>query len=232
MSLQYDKNGGDAMYFDQIDNKDYSGDISGIEGESSIKAASFIPVVTQLIGMGSEQIDKNELHGKRLKQMDNEVESFRFSQNRREEDLLEINRAAADVMTERGIKTMVQEASLRAGAAETGTTGGTTETSINDAYMQEMLDNALILRERDKSKVSIFRDAAAHRRGISNNLSSIADGQQSAMSAGLKTANQAISGFTAGLSFLNSSELETLFHTDKGTNNANKYNNNSKKQNA
>jgi len=184
---------------------------------SSFNAMSLVPALTTLLGVSANVADIRNRSRAIINNIGAEVETFRWSQNIRKQQLQELNRAVGDKMTERGVQAMETEARLRAAAAETGTAGGTTAIAVQDAYMKEALDMAAIARQGEVSKVSMFRQLQAERMSMSNRIQSLASGLQSPLSAGLSTLNVAATSFNAGVGYLNTSQQESLFNISEGT---------------
>ncbi|MDB4681392.1 hypothetical protein OAE88_00630 [bacterium] len=61
------------------------------------------------------------------------------------------------MMSSRGLDALKAEARLRAGAAETGTSGGSTSQVVQNAFMEQALDNAVLLSTHKKSKRNVQR---------------------------------------------------------------------------
>lgn len=185
--------------------------------DTGFNVASLTPALMTLLGAGSQVLDIQNRSKAVLQNMDSQIESFRWSQNVKKERLQELDRAIGDKMTERGVQTMITEARLRAGAAETGTAGGTTSTAVTDSYMQESLDMATLLRQGEVSKVSLFRQIQADTMGLNNRLTSLASGMQTTESAALSTLSAGLAGFNTGLNYLGTSDRESIFDTSEGT---------------
>ena len=184
--------------------------------DNGFNATSLVPALTTLLGAGSQTLDIQNRSKAILQNMDSQIESFAWSQNVKKEQLQELDRAVGDKMTERGVQTLVTEARLRAGAAETGTAGGTTAGAVTDAYMQESLDMANLLRQGEVSQVSIFRQMQADRTGLDNRLTSLASGMQTTESAALSTLSAGLAGFNTGLNYLGTTDKESVFDISKG----------------
>jgi len=184
--------------------------------DNGFNATSLVPALTTLLGAGSQTLDIQNRSKAILQNMDSQIESFAWSQNVKKEQLQELDRAVGDKMTERGVQTLVTEARPRAGAAETGTAGGTTAGAVTDAYMQESLDMANLLRQGEVSQVSIFRQMQADRTGLDNRLTSLASGMQTTESAALSTLSAGLAGFNTGLNYLGTTDKESVFDISKG----------------
>ncbi len=178
---------------------------------------ALIPALTTLLGVGVQTVDIQNRSKAILQNMDSQIESFEWSQNVKKEQLQELDRAVGDKMTERGVQTLITEARLRAGAAETGTAGGTTAGAVTDAYKQESLDMAAILRQGEISQVSMFRQMQSDRLSLGNRLTSLASGMQTTESAALSTLSAGLAGFNTGLGYLNTDQQESLFDTSEGS---------------
>ena len=122
-----------------------------------------------------------------------------------------VDRTVGDMMTQTGINRMKAEARLRAGSAETGTSGGTTAIATTEARMMEQLDNAVIIARGRAEKTSIMNRQDMANLSTSNRLKYMASGLASPTSAGLSTLSAGIGGFTAGYNMLSASEREKFF---------------------
>ena len=191
---------------------------TGLGGLSSASAvSSLLPALTGLLGIGAYS-SQLESQTKAMKaNMKSEIDSFKFNANVIEEQLIEVDRAVGDKMTERGVTQMQRRARAIAGGAETGTSGGTQDLVINDEFMQQSLDDMVIIQEGRRSTTGMLRNLSAQSIGLNNRLTTIASGISSPSSAFLGTVNAGLSGFTSGLSMLNSAQLDRLYQTDKGT---------------
>ncbi len=122
-----------------------------------------------------------------------------------------VDRTVGDMMTVTGINRMKAEARLRAGAAETGTSGGTTKIATMEARMVEQLDNAVIIARGRAEKTSIMTRQDMANLSTSNRLRYMASGLASPTGAALSTLSAGIGGFTAGYNMLSASEREKFF---------------------
>ena len=175
-------------------------------------ASAAMPALGSLLTAGANISDIKGRTDAALKSMDSEVDTWQFKSDVSYAQLAELDRAVGDNMTERGLSALKAEARLRASAAMTGTTGGTTDNAIKDAYMQQSLDNAVTIREGRNTKVGILRGMQADNLNLTNRLESLASSITSPMSAGLSTLNSGLQGFNSGLNFMNTSQKEEYFN--------------------
>jgi len=193
-------------------------DSSTKKTSAATKAAAFVPVVTEVLGLATDKMARDSEYEFLKSSIDNSKETFLFNANVKKQQLEDIRIATADVLTERGIKALEEEATLRAGAAETGTSGGTTQVNIDSSYVREMQDKTQILRDSKRQRTSVISGMESDLFGFKNNLTSIRNSQTSTAQAALSTANTAIAGFSTGLSFLNTTSKEHLFGAQKNIN--------------
>ncbi len=178
-------------------------------GDVAIQAT---PALTTLLSVGATNYDLEQRTEATLNTMDSAINTFIYGQDVAYSQMEELDRAVGDKMTERGMEALMAESRLRAASAETGTTGGTTETAVKDAYMQQSLDNAVTIRNARTSKVSILRQMESDTLGLNNRLESLASGLATPTGAALQAGSSALSGFSTGLNFLNVSQKEQFFN--------------------
>ncbi len=174
--------------------------------------AQFTPALTSLLGVSAQILDQREANRKVLQAMENEVEAYKYNVNITSQQIQDLDRAVGDKLTERGMEAIKTEARLRAGAAETGTSGGTTTMAIQDAYMQEHLDQDVIMRQGDASKTEVFRNMSAEKFGFTQRLTSIADSMMSPEKAGLSMLSTFTSSAVSGISMLGQEGKEDFFN--------------------
>ena len=90
-------------------------------------------------------------------------DSIKFSQFQKEWQLKEIDSIMGDRLTASGMESLKREATLKAAAAETGSQGGASQAEvIQDTFVQENFNNAMIVRDarvaKDTTKMSMVAD--------------------------------------------------------------------------
>jgi len=194
----------------------------GSEGGSGSQGGKvFVSTLSTSIGMILASMTKVEDmkadSKRRLTQIENEAESLTYSQNQALQQSKDLSRAVGDKLTERGLKTMIDEARMKAASAETGASGRVAEMNIKNTFMQEMFDVQIIKRQGRQTNVSIFKSQEARRLGFNQRIRSIEDSIPSKLSSGLSAINTTLAGFNTGLSLLSSSQKSAYFGTDEGT---------------
>jgi len=91
------------------------------------------------------------------------ADSIKFSQFQKEWQLKEIDSIMGDRLTASGMESMKREATLKAASAETGSQGGASQAEvIQDTFVQENFNNAMIVRDarvaKDTTKMSMVAD--------------------------------------------------------------------------
>ncbi len=91
------------------------------------------------------------------------ADSIKFSQFQKEWQLEEIDSIMGDRLTASGMESLKREATLKAAAAETGSQGGASQAEvIQDTFVQENFNNAMIVRDarvaKDTTKMSMVAD--------------------------------------------------------------------------
>ena len=117
------------------------GSMSGYSGYAS--TISTVANVAQ--GFAETSAFKANLRSRRDNDFRNSqsiLKNFELEKQNSMENVNAINEALGDKLSERGLTAMKEASLLRAAAAETGTSGGTTDTAIQEAYMNEAMDRA------------------------------------------------------------------------------------------
>ena len=99
--------------------------------------------------------------------------SYEVTYNKNVEQINAINQALGSKLSERGLQAMKEEALLRVAAAETGTVGGTTEGSINEAFMNEAFDKANIVAAAETQVVNVMTGMALQENQTRNQIDSM-----------------------------------------------------------
>jgi len=188
---------------------------AGKETSAYTKAAAFVPVVTEVLGLYADNMARESQNEFLKSEMKNAEKTFLFNTRIRKQQLQDLRESTADVLTERGIKALEEEATLRAGAAETGTAGGTTTAFVESAYVREMQDKTQILRDSKKAKRSITSAMESDIFGYGNTLRSISNQSMTASQAGMSALNASVAGFSTGLNLLDDSTKEYMFSSSK-----------------
>jgi len=86
----------------------------------------------------------------------NRVTSFEFAYTKNLETIDNINQVLGDKLSERSLTAIKEVSLLKAAAAETGTTGGTTDFAIQEAYLNEHFDKANIVSSAKQQKLGVL----------------------------------------------------------------------------
>ena len=164
--------------------------------------AQSLPALTSLLTSSATISDIQARSDAALAGMDRAVVTSEAQSNIIEQQRDEIDIELGNTMTRRGLEAMKAEATLRAGAAETGTSGGTTDTTIKNVYMNQALDNSVLIARARKEKVDLERRKTMLNVSLENKLVEIQGGMATGLSAGLQTASSALGGFNQGYSML------------------------------
>ena len=144
--------------------------------------------------------------------MRSSVTSFEFEQMKLGEQISELNETLGDKLSERGLQAIRNEAMIRAASAETGTSGGTTDLAIQEAFMTEHFDRANIISESKAKQRTVLRTMDASTVKLQKDLEGISSGMpvvktnplMSALSGGLNV-------FTGTLGMMPNAEKAKLF---------------------
>ncbi len=95
-----------------------------------------------------------------LNTIDAAADSIKFSQFQKEWQLQQIDSIMGDKLTASGMESLKREATLKAASAETGSQGGASNAEIiQDTFIQENFNNAMIVRDarvaKDTTKMSM-----------------------------------------------------------------------------
>lgn len=154
------------MWGDQIPNRPNSAYTSGPQSQdkstgSGLGLATAISGISTILGgIADVRQFKQQLESETnaiVQNIGNAVTAFEYEHNAYNEQIDNINEALHDKMSEAGLIAIQNEATLRAAAAETGTTGGTTDNVIRDAYIKEAMDKANIRAAAKQQTSSVLR---------------------------------------------------------------------------
>lgn len=139
-------------------------DISGVSTQGG--ASSYSPYaagISAISGVISDhmatQAFKAELNAKTdaaVRNVGNAITSFELQQYRNAENIANINHVLGDKLSERGLNAMKEASLLKAASAETGTSGGTTDMAIKEAFINENMDKANIVAAARQQKRAIY----------------------------------------------------------------------------
>ncbi len=154
------------------------------EPTSTSTGAAYANIGIQTLGNIASSIVQTNAFEKQLKaqtdakiaNMDNILTSYEFSAFKLAEDYDALDSAFADKISERSLQGMKDFATMKAAAAETGTTGGSTFEAINQAKVDEMFDTAIINSKRKSALGGILRQRETSKLDAINSFKSLASG--------------------------------------------------------
>lgn len=129
-----------------------------------------------------------------IRNVGNAVTSFELQQVKNKENIDNINHILGDKLSERGLNALKEEALLKAAAAETGTSGGTTDFAIKEAFINENMDKANIVAAARQQRRNIFISMDMNEVSIKNQIDSTLLGGGVTIGT-----NSALAGLAGGL---------------------------------
>ena len=143
-----------------------------------------------------------------IQNVGNLMTSFELQQVQNKDNINNINHILGDKLSERGLSAMKEEALLRAGAAETGTTGGTTDMAVKEAFINENMDKANIVSSARQQNRAIFQAMDVADLRMSHQIDSILLGGLEAPQITEMNTSPIIAGLQGGLgAFTNTMNL-------------------------
>ncbi len=188
-------------------------------GGSSFSAASLIPALTTLIGLGGTIRDIERESETALRNIESLATAQKFTQAQKSYQLEQLNDVMRDKLSISGLEALKREATLKAAAAETGSTSQ--QEVIEQAFIEENFRNSQIVRDYATHKDSLKMSMIADRLNFSNRLEGITYTMLTPLSAGLKTFGSGLQGFNTGLAMLPSSIQNISLGVDTRGRNAN-----------
>ena len=184
------------------------------DGLSDFNAASMVPALTSLIGIAGTAHDIDAKNDALMTNMRNQAKSLAHTQGVNAQQLQDLDRVVGDKMTASGLEALKTEGRLKAASAETGATGTSNAEAIQTATVNQLHNEAAILRTYDIQKSNTQQQMIASRLGFENSMESMMSGQQSAESAFLQSLSSGLSGMNQGIMMLNGSQRENFFGTN------------------
>ncbi len=175
---------------------------------------SLAPLASTLInqiGFGEDLKRENEAL---MNNMDSAGISHQHSQYQKALQLESLSAVVGDKLSESGFESMVREADLKAGSAETGATGSSMQENVLNAEVQRLHRDSTIIADYKTQQSSALMSVVADRLNFENELTSMRSGQRSGLSAMLESMNVGFQGMNTGLGFLNQSQQENFFGTN------------------
>ena len=194
---------------------DYQGGTPYDSGDGASYGASAISAVTTIattfMKVAAEKDRQEQKTKEIMASMDATVEEYEFQSSVNEQQRDAVNRVVGDKMSVTGLERLKNKASLKASAAMTGTSGGTTNAVIQEASIIEMMDNAVIVAQGRAQKTQLRQQLQGQYISAQNKLNNLAAGMQSPTSAGLGMIDAGLQGFTQGYMMLPPSERRKYF---------------------
>ena len=150
----------------QYDNYMYAN--AGISTISSIMAQQ---AKTQMV-----KAQANAEAANAIAQMGNELNAYELNSHKLQQDYATLDSMFADKITARTLQGMKDYATMKTAAAETGTTGGSTAEAVNQAFVTEMFDVAIINADRSNQLGGILKDKEIADQNVLNAFDSLAQG--------------------------------------------------------
>lgn len=129
-----------------------------------------------------------------IQNVGNAVTSFELQQVKNKENIDNINHILGDKLSERGLNALKEASLLKAAAAETGTSGGTTDFATKEAFINENMDKANIVASARQQQRNIFVSMDMAEVGIKNQIDSTLLGGGVTIGT-----NSALAGLAGGL---------------------------------
>ncbi len=132
----------------------------------------------------------------------NKVTSFELASAKNVEAINNINQVMGDKLSERALTAMKEASLLKAAGAETGTSGGTTDDAINEAYLNEHFDKANIISSAKQQRGSILATMEMQESDTRMSIDSmLTGGVEFSGSTGAALAQGALQGVNTGLTY-------------------------------
>lgn len=174
-------------------------------GYASLGISTLSGIATDIANTSAYKSKLDAMVNAKIANMKIATTNYELEQYMMAEQINDINEVLGDKLSERGLQAIKMAATLRAGAAETGTTGGTTEIATKQAFMDEHFDRAnIIATERSKQK-AIMNSMSLGSQRLSAELSGLSSGMPTGgtnsllagLTGGLGVATRGISGMSA-----------------------------------
>ncbi len=211
-NMNYEQ-GGIFGGMDATQEKAYMADSGASYGASAVSAVATIG--TTLLQVAAEK-DRQEQKTKEIgAAMTATVEEYEFQASVNQQQMDAVNRVVGDKMSVTGLERLKNKASLKASAAMTGTSGGTTDSVIQEASIIEMMDNAVIVAQGRAQKTQLSQQIQGQAISARNRLNNLAASMQSPTSSALGMIDAGLQGFTQGYMMLPASERRKYFGQSK-----------------
>ena len=179
---------------------------------ASIGLSGLTSVMTSMAEADAFKAKMEAITKSKVDTMKQAVTSYEFEQIKNAEQIQELDEVLGDKLSQRALEGIKNQARLKAAAAETGTSGGSTDAAIMEAFMTEHFDRATIVSASEQKKRNVMRSMEASGVRLSKELQSIGSGvptyDSNPLMAGLSAGIGAVS---SGISSLSNKDKSKLF---------------------
>ena len=169
-------------------------------GQNYVYATAGISALSSLVGASlSIRAYKSQAEAQtnaKIANMDSILSTYEYTAYKTQEESRYIDSLYADKVSESTLDTMKKASMAKAAAAETGTSGGSTDEAIMQRYVDGQFNVAIINNERMTAKRSAFNQAEASRQNAINQFKTLASGGVSNNASALVSG---LSGFSTAL---------------------------------
>jgi hypothetical protein len=169
----------------------------------------YAPVLTAVLGLGSAAIESGARRDELRRQTREVGKNLALISERTYEQHRDIDEQLGMMLTEREITALKAEASLKAGAAESGVSGRSVKETIGQTFIDKAFDEAVLVSKAQRTNVEIARNALAQGKQQTDFLKE-STAQVQPTTEFLGAVSSAVGGFKAGLSFLNDNDRMLL----------------------
>jgi hypothetical protein len=156
------------------------------------------PFIGSILGAWSSANDIKNTNRAILAQSRTLTENMIMQEKQKYEMLDFLDRELGAKMSEVGLEALKAEARLRTAAAETGTSGGTTDMVRRQAIMSQSLSNANLIASNRMHKFNLAQQMISHRSQYRENMASLRSKIPSTASAVLGVLSGAEGGYIKG----------------------------------
>lgn len=215
MSMNSSDSGGENFYDAQAWDSTATKESSGGYGATAISAVG--TVVSTLISVAAKKDAIEQKTKESLRAMDATVAEFEFMASVNDQQMQAVDTVVGDKMSQTGLERLKNKASLKAAAAMTGTSGGTTNAVVQEASIIEMMDNAVIVAQGRQQKTALSQKIQGQYMSAQNRLANLAAGITTPTGAAFGMIDAGVSGFTKGYMALSDSQRRNFFGYTKNS---------------
>jgi len=186
--------------------------------KATVASAGITAGTTILSGIQETKAFERQAKAKadaKIANMKQATTSYEFSMSKMKQQVEELDQVLGSKLSERSMQSLKDQARLRVASAETGTSGGTTDLAIQEAFMAEHFDKANIIASATNEQRSIQTQMDSQTIKLQSDLLSLSTGMPRVSSDGWLTATSGgISAFQQTLAMLPKQSKEDLFVGD------------------